>query len=598
METVTIDGMKKLPSVKGKRALPAMALLAALLLSLTVAATRTAVGQPASPPTADHHFFLPFIARPYPAPDLSPVAPAYGVNFISSAEAPADAQQYQNGLATGAAWNRWPIYWFFVETAPDQFDWSTVDTAVSGDVAHGLRTNAILLGTPGFYTTGLPQEADAARPARWRNFTLTAANSATPRGLYDGVFADGSDVPGPGKGINPDNKWARFVYAAVQRYRPGGVLARAQNWPAAAGVTHWEVWNEPDLPWFWDGSLPDYARLLKVAYLTIKHADPDAVVLTAGMANALPQYSNYYADVLAIYAADPLAAQHNYFHDIFATHNYFDAWQSWYHVWRGGRAMENYGLDKPIWLTESGVPAWNDYPGPVWDSRSALRATMSEQADYLIQNAFYALFAGADAYFHFQLYDGCGNQPPGTDFPPHNGELCDADGYLIDNPGYPCAGDANGLFRNPSDALCFTQHPQPETARPNLAAYRVLTTYLRDVTPYWRQRPGADKCIGPGNVMVPGQEWIAFYQPSTGKRIVGMWALCGEEETAVIPATNPAGTALLIAPDGGARALTADNGAYTISLPGATNRNTHADGAVPAYYPIGGRPFILIEPDP
>jgi hypothetical protein len=98
--------------------------------------------------------------------------------------------------------------------------------------------------------------------------------------------------------------------------------------------------------------------------------------------------------------------------------------------------------------------------------------------------------------------------------------------------------------------------------------------------------------------MVPGQEWIAFYQPSTGKRIVGMWALCGEGETAVIPATNPAGTALLVAPDGGARTLTAENGAYTISLPGATNRNTHADGAVPAYYPIGGRPFILIEPDP
>lgn len=591
--------MKKLPIVNTDRSAirsrPFLIMLA-MLLVLTVLATGTAAGQ--SSATADHRFFLPLIARPYPTPDLDPAAPAYGVNFISSAEAPADEQQYQNGLATGATWNRWPIYWFFVETAPDQFDWSTVDTAVNGDVAHGLRTNAILLGTPGFYTTALARQPDPARPATLRNFSLTATNSATPAGLYDPIFSDGSDAPGPGKRINPDNKWARFVHAAVTRYRPGGILAQANNWPAGAGVTHWEVWNEPDLPWFWDGSLPDYARLLKVAYLTIKQADPDAVVLTAGMANALPEYSNYYADVLAIYDGDPMAAQYNYFHDIFATHNYFDAWQSWFHVWRGGRVMGAYGLEKPIWLTETGVPAWNDYPGPVWDATSALRATMSEQADYLIQNAFYALFAGADAYFHFQLYDGCGNQPPGTDFPPHNGELCDASGNLIDNPDYPCAGDANGLFRNPNDAVCFTQHPGPESGRPNLAAYQVLTTYLRDVTPYWRKRPGEEKCIGPGNVMVPGQEWIAFYQPATGKRIVGMWALCGEGETAVIEATNPAGAALLIAPDGETQTLTAHNGAYTIPLPGATNRNTHVDGSVPAYYPIGGRPFILVEPDP
>ncbi|MBE2198553.1 MAG: hypothetical protein IAE79_08085 [Anaerolinea sp.] len=537
--------------------------------------------------------FFPFVPRaPQPPPPVT--APLYGVNFITSAEQQADAQQFQNGLATGAAWDRWPLYWFHVEMSPGVYDWSTQDTAVLDDINHGLRINAILLGTPGFYTTRLAQANDAARPESLRNFRISAINSATPQGVYAPIFTDGSDVPGPGKQINPENKWAGFVFTAVSRYKPGGVLAQQQGWGAGVGITHWEVWNEPDLVWFWDGTLPDYARLLKVAYLSAKQADANAQILFAGMANNFA-YLSYYADVLAIYDQDAMAAAHGYYHDIFATHSYFYAWQSWYHVWRAERTMRDHGLSKPIWLNESGVAVWNDYPGPIWDAQSGARATQSEQADYIIQSALYALFAGADAIFHFQLYDGCGNQPAGTNFPPHNGELCDENGLWN---GLPCAGDANGLYRNPTDATCFAQHPQPETARDSLAAYRVLTTYVTDVYPYWRQRPGSPKCMGPGNVATPGQEWIAFYQPGSGRRVVGLWALCAESETAVIPATSPTGTALLVAPTGSAQTITAQNGVYTIYLPGATNRNTFPDGTLTEFYPIGGRPFILVEADP
>jgi hypothetical protein len=285
-----------------------------------------------------------------------------------------------------------------------------------------------------------------------------------------------------------------------------------------------------------------------------------------------------------------LAAENHYFHDIFATHSYFNAWNSWYHVWRATNTMAAHGLpEKPIWLNESGVVAWNDYPGPVWDPNSPLRATMSEQAAYTIQSAFYGAFAGADAIFHFQLYDGCGNQPQGTDFPPHNGELCDANGNLIGQPGIPCAGDAHGLYRNPADAACFTQHPQPESPRPQLAAYQVLTEYLVNVAPFWRLRPGSDDpANGP-------QEWIAFYRPSTKERVIGMWARFGEDETAVISATSPDKTAHLVYPDGMTVEITAVNNHYTILLPAATNQNAPWD---PNLYPIGGQPVILVEKMP
>ncbi len=65
-----------------------------------------------------------------------------------------------------------------------------------------------------------------------------------PQGLYLSVFSDDTDEPGPGKSINPDNRWAYFVNAAVNRYRPGGMLAQQQGWNDERGVRYWEIWNE------------------------------------------------------------------------------------------------------------------------------------------------------------------------------------------------------------------------------------------------------------------------------------------------------------------------------------------------------------------
>ena len=560
-------------------------LLSILLAIILILLFGTQSAAPHVSAQASLQLFFPFVRTP--APQFPAAAgPHYGVNFISSAEAPADSRQYQNGVSTGADWNRWPLYWFNVERTPDSFDWSTQDRVVQDDIDHGLKTNAILLGTPGFYLTdaSLYFEQQPYQPAG--NLSLARYQTATPAGLYDPIFTDGTDIPGPGKQINSSNHWARYVALAVNRYKPGGVLAHVNNWPVGVGVTHWEMWNEPDLSIFWDGSLPDYARLLKVGYLAAKHADEDAQILFGALANNF-DLLNYYNDVMAIYDVDSLAIANDYYHDILATHSYFYAWQSWYHVFRAGNTLSSRGLAKPIWLNETGVAAWNDYPGPVWDPASGLRATMQEQAYYTIQTAFYALYAGADALFHFQLYDGCGNQPQGTNFPPHNGELCDENGNLASNPAFPCAGDANGLFRNPTDAACFTQHPNPETPRLNLAAYQVLTTHVTDVVPYWRSRPG-----GPNPADGP-QEWIAFYQPATNRRIIGMWARFGEAQTAVVPAT--AGSATLVYTDGTTQTILPTNGVYTLQLAGATNQNAPWD---PTLYPIGGAPLILIESDP
>jgi hypothetical protein len=419
--------------------------------------------------------------------------------------------------------------------------------------------------------------------------SLDEIQSGVPQGLYDPVFDDGTDEPGAGKSINPANVWARFVETAVNRYKPGGVLAQNENWPAGAGVTHWEMWNEPDLIEFWDGSVDDYARLLKVGYLAAKHADPAAQVLFGGLADV---YSNqwdipYLSQVLALYDSDPLAQSNNYFHDIIAIHNYSYSYRSWRAVFIAQRRLDARNLANDIWLNESGVSVWDDYPGPVCEPTSPYRATMQEQADFIIQSALYARVAGADNIFFFSLYDECGNSggnPPY--FPP--------DQCTVTPPPADYAGDAFGLFRNPADSLsgCSTNHPQPGTPRPSLNAYQVLTQYAVNINPLWRARPGEP---GSGNGL---QEFIAFYQPHTRSRVLGLWTLTDEPAQAAVPATHSSQTGLLVSPDGATQTITATNGVFTITLPAATSHITPTQVyAGVALFAIGGRPYLLIETD-
>lgn len=529
-------------------------------------------------------------AAPIDVPELrvegatSSTQPAYGVNFISWAKGltPVSQTRYDNGKATGATWNRWPMYWNDIEQSDNNFSWAYQDVAVENDLAQGFQLNAILLGTPPFYTTSSKPENPFTQAAPGRPLSIDAVQAATPVGVYEPVFSDNTDILGVGKQINSDNRWARFVYTAVSRYKPGGVLAQANGWPAEQGVTHWEMWNEPDLTSFWDGTTADYARLLQVGYLAAKLADPNAQIIFGGLANESTNLT-FYADVMAIFDVDSQAETYGYYHDIFATHNYLYAWESWYHVWRAGSTLAARDLEKPIWLNESGVPVWDDYPGPVCEPTSPFRASMSEQADFIIQSAFYATYAGADNIFFFQLYDDCGNQPGGTNFTPVSS--CTGDPAI--DPG----GDAFGLFSNVADSGvsgCYWEHPNGGTARPGFAALQLLTTHFTDVEPLWRLRPGSnDPVNGP-------QEWIAFYQPTTQSRVLGMWTRFGDEQTAVIPTTNASGTAQLIWPDGTIEAVTAVNGEFTVTLPAATNQNAIWD---PTLYPIGGRPAILIEQD-
>jgi polysaccharide biosynthesis protein PslG len=82
-----------------------------------------------------------------------------------------------------------------------------------------------------------------------------------------------SSIQWPGSGP-PDNPkdWTDFLGALAQRYK-GRIQA-------------YEIWNEPNLDREWGDKSPDpaaYTAMLKSSYAAIKAADPQALVISAGM---------------------------------------------------------------------------------------------------------------------------------------------------------------------------------------------------------------------------------------------------------------------------------------------------------------------------
>lgn len=488
------------------------------------------------------------------AQDVYIRSPRLGITFISSLDSPRNEHRYRRALLIGVGWNRWPLYWDRVETAPGVYDWSRYDTLVSDDLRHGLQINAILLGRPGFYQDG-----------------------GSIGGLRNPVFADGSDSLTTGKPPNPANPWAVFVYQAVQRYKPGGLLAAQSGWPAEVGVRVWEAWNEPDISMFWNGTVEDYVRLLQVTYLAAHAADPAARVMVGGLAYNNPDSDDWLAKILARIASDPARDQNQWYMDAVAVHNYSYPRRSGLMVRRARENLAAYGLTRPVWLNESGVPVWDDYPGPVWaaDDPAArvLRATAVQQAAFLVQSTVYAWAEGAEVVFFHQLFDDCGNQPYGTNFPPHTGALCATTPL--------CWGDAHGLYRNDRDAACFSQHPLPGTGRPAAAAFYRLAQVF-----------GAAAFANLKITESAASVRVSFDEPSAGQRITVVWNRTFQSATARITAAGR--EARLFSMDNEETLLLPADGEYLLTLPPAT-RDDYPYLLAGDVAGIGGAPLFLVE---
>jgi hypothetical protein len=230
------------------------------------------------------------------------------------------------------------------------YDWFQADRLVNAAEARGMKVTFLLTGTP-----------DWVHPY-----------------LQETVPDKGVRIWYPPKGKTELQHWSNFVSDVVGRY--GG------------RVSHFEVWNEPNLVDFWKPhpDVNDYAPLLRTAYLSAKAADPHAEVVFGGLSdNDLGYLSEYYRVVRARY---PDAASHNYFFDVLGVHPYSgdrspDRYtQDAIHQGKYGEVDENFlgfvrmkelmedegDPGKDLFLSEYGFSTTDTWMNAVPDARRAL----------------------------------------------------------------------------------------------------------------------------------------------------------------------------------------------------------------------------------
>lgn len=277
----------------------------------------------------------------------------------------------------GAGWERIIFDWSQIQpNSPD--DWNTLN--VDENWLRAARdchreVVAIVKHTPGWATDGL-------------------VNAGVPRGL---------DLPID----DPGNLWAAFMRRLAAYYAP-------------FGVNRFIIWNEPDIPagsygFEFEGTLEDYARLLKAASLAAKSANPEAKIHVAGTTYwyDVNAHQRLYVDrLLELLKSDPDAAAHGFYFDALTVHVYFRT-DTVYEIVRANRdVLESYGMgDKAVWIVETNAspnldPAWR-VERPNW------QITLEQQSAFLAQAAALGLAAGAERIAVYKFYDW--NLAPGAE---------------------------------------------------------------------------------------------------------------------------------------------------------------------------------------
>lgn len=118
-------------------------------------------------------------------------------------------------------------------------------------------------------------------------------------------------------------------------------------------IHSWEIWNEPDNPSYWGGTVDQFADLLAAGASAVHETDPNANIVMGGLAWDL----NFLEGVLV----HPTAMAHV---DVINLHNYYETWSSDpleripEYVGRAHDILRQHGFDLPIWMAEVGYSSF------------------------------------------------------------------------------------------------------------------------------------------------------------------------------------------------------------------------------------------------
>jgi hypothetical protein len=241
---------------------------------------------------------------------------AFGIAGNMASLSPAALNARLDGIkALGATWVRYDIEWSNIENGgPGQYQWGDYDRVVAAVQMHGLQSLAII-----DYSPPWARRSDCA----------------------DSSMCAPSDP----------STFAHFAGIVANRYR-------------AYGVHYFEIWNEPNNVQFYRPAADPYgySAMLRLAYASIKQANPSAFVITAGTAPADTGGGSMSPPdfVRGIYAAGARGSFDALAHHPY-TWPYSPLWSNpdgaWGQLITLHNIMSNAGDGlKKIWITEYGAP--------------------------------------------------------------------------------------------------------------------------------------------------------------------------------------------------------------------------------------------------
>lgn len=283
---------------------------------------------------------------------------------------------------TRAGWDRVVLSWADIQPdGPDDFSWlgrTVPPLSLGAELQSGVTVAGLLQFTPGWA---------AERPSDGMR--------SPPRNL---------DLPPE----HADNYWGRFVYQTVKFY--------------VGRIDEWIIWNEPEFrpsdagaggSYTWLGSDEQFARLMRVAYLAAKRANPDATVSFPGTSywvdeQSSPKRDQFYERYLRLVAGDAAAVAAGWYHDAVSLNLY----RAPDDILRVGRLFQDiqarHGTQKPLWLLELNAMPTDDADAPCADRHAAapIKTTMEQQAAYAIQALALAAAAGYQRIGFYKMVDG------------------------------------------------------------------------------------------------------------------------------------------------------------------------------------------------
>ena len=406
----------------------------------------------------------------------------------------------------GVRWERLTFWWRGMQSGPRQplNPFYLPTSYVDAERAQGIQVVGVLVNTPDWA---------AQDPSR--------GGTSVPKNLY---------LPYN----HPDNYWGQYVRQVVQMY--------------SGKIDTWVIWNEPDITpdapnaayFIWSGSPADYYQLLKVAYLNAKEVNPQAKISTAAVTYWTDLHmgrEQWFSRFMREVAADPSAPANNRYFDFVSLNLYTNPENLYTVPTLFHQLMAERGFDKPIWITETNVVPYDDPVtiGTNLGTAAEMRASLKEQADFLIQGIAMGLAAGVEKIEVYKMKDG--------------------DGDVI---------NGSALVR------------EDGSRRPAYEAFKVAAEYFSNYE--------SATLYAPGDL-----RQVVFSSP--GRRVTVLWNAAPTPISVRVPVSGD-GNALRVGPDGQSYAVGAADGAFGVDLAGAT---MNTDRNNPNKYLIGGTPVVLVE---